>query len=144
MPEKAVTWTLTVLCETKHLLPSTSLQKDNTSTWLHNILLAQLTNKITGQLGCQDLTPFCYVSPLMLNPSWTPHLCNKLWGQLRKAPGSCCGVCCSSGTLLVCLLWEGTEAQRALTGTAVCWWGGTPAMLNACPCSCNTDLGYVV
>lgn len=121
MPEEAVTWILTVLCETKHLLPSTSLQRENASTWLHNILLAQLTNKGIGQLGCQDLTlsALCHLS------CWTqaghPPLSNKLWGHLRKAPGSCCRVCFSSGMLLVCLL--SGFAVRGKGGSERSHWG---------------------
>lgn len=72
------------------------------------------------------LSATCHLS--CLTRAEQPYLRNKLWGQLRKAPGSCCRVCCSSGTLLVCLLWEGTEAQKALTEAAVCWcWMPAPA-----------------
>lgn len=101
--QRRLRWILTVPCETKRLLPSTSLQKENASTWLHNILLAQLTTKIIGQLGCQDLTPFCYVSPVMLNPSWTPPVINfgNSWGEPQAAAAVCVAV---PGMLLVCLL----------------------------------------
>lgn len=111
------------------------IAKGGCSTWLHNTLLAQLTNKITGQLGWQHLTPFCSMSPVTLAP---PELDTPIsvinfgerWGKPQAASAVCAAV--QARCWCVCclgLLWEGSEAQKDLMEAVVLWWGGTPAML---------------
>lgn len=81
------------------------------------------------------LSATCHLS--CLTRAEQPHLRNKLWGQLRNPRQLLQGVLQLRHAV-------GVFAVRGNWGSESSHWGCSVLVLNACPCSCNTGLGYVI